>query len=63
MQFMRDTARRWGVRDRANPEQSIQGAARYLGHLLRVFGGRRAWRSQPITPGEEPLARQYLPRL
>jgi hypothetical protein len=39
MQFMPGTARQYGITDRANPEQSVEGAAQYLAHLSRVFNG------------------------
>jgi soluble lytic murein transglycosylase-like protein len=40
MQFMPDTAKRFGVRDPHDPQQAIDAAARYLRDLLRRFGGR-----------------------
>ena len=40
MQFMPDTASRYGLRDPHNPEQALDAAARYLRDLLRKFGGR-----------------------
>ena len=40
MQFMPDTAARYGLRDPHNPEQAIDAAARYLRDLFRKFGGR-----------------------
>ncbi len=40
MQFMPDTAARYGVRDPHNPEQAIDAAARYFRDLLRKFSGR-----------------------
>lgn len=40
MQFMPDTAARYGLRDPHNPEQAIDAAARYLRDLLRKFDGR-----------------------
>jgi soluble lytic murein transglycosylase-like protein len=40
MQFMPDTAVRYGLRDPHNPEQAIDAAARYFRDLLRKFGGR-----------------------
>lgn len=40
MQFMPDTATRYGLRNPHNPEQAIDAAARYLRDLLRKFGGR-----------------------
>jgi soluble lytic murein transglycosylase-like protein len=40
MQFMPDTAARYGLRDPHNPEQAIDAAARYFRDLLRRFDGR-----------------------
>lgn len=40
MQFMPDTARRFGVLNPHDPRQAIDGAARYLRDLLIRFGGR-----------------------
>lgn len=40
MQFMPDTAKRFGLKDPHDPKEAIDGAARYLRDLLRKFGGR-----------------------
>jgi soluble lytic murein transglycosylase-like protein len=40
MQFMPDTAKRFGLKNPHDPQQSIDAAARYLRELLRRFGGR-----------------------
>lgn len=40
MQFMPDTAKRFGLKNPHDPQQSIDAAARYLRDLLRTFGGR-----------------------
>ena len=40
MQFMPETAARYGLRDPHNPEQAIDAAARYFRDLLRKFDGR-----------------------
>lgn len=37
MQLMPDTARRYGVKNRLDPAQNIQGGARYLSDLVRMF--------------------------
>lgn len=37
MQLMPDTARRYGVKNRLDPAQNIQGGARYLRDLIRMF--------------------------
>lgn len=38
MQLMPATARRYGVIDRADPDQNVDGGTRYLKHLLQLFG-------------------------
>lgn len=40
MQFMPETAARYGLRNPHNPEQAIDAGARYFRDLLRKFGGR-----------------------
>lgn len=40
MQFMPDTAKRFGVRNPHDPQQAIDAAARYLRDLLMKFDGR-----------------------
>jgi len=40
MQFMPDTARRYGLLNPYDPQQAIGAAARYLKDLLKRFGGR-----------------------
>jgi hypothetical protein len=40
MQFMPDTAKRFGLKNPHDPQQAINAAARYLRELLRKFGGR-----------------------
>lgn len=37
MQLMPDTARRFGVMDRNDPDQNVDGGARYLKYLLSLF--------------------------
>ncbi|MDD5321444.1 MAG: transglycosylase SLT domain-containing protein [Methylococcales bacterium] len=37
MQLMPDTARRFGVTDRNDPDQNIDGGTRYLKHLIKLF--------------------------
>lgn len=39
MQIMPGTAARFGVRDRYDPRQSVEGGARYMRFLLDYFGG------------------------
>lgn len=40
MQFMPETAKRFGVKNPHDPREAIDAAARYLRDLLRKFGGR-----------------------
>jgi soluble lytic murein transglycosylase-like protein len=37
MQLMPDTARRFGVTDRNDPDQNVDGGTRYLKHLIEMF--------------------------
>lgn len=37
MQLMPDTARRFGVTDRQDPDQNVDGGTRYLKHLITLF--------------------------
>lgn len=37
MQLMPDTARRFGVIDRNDPDQNVEGGTRYLKHLIGLF--------------------------
>ncbi len=37
MQLMPQTAKRFGVKDRENPTENINGGARYLSELLKMF--------------------------
>lgn len=37
MQLMPDTARRFGVTDRNDPDQNVDGGTRYLKHLIKMF--------------------------
>lgn len=37
MQLMPDTARRFGVTDRQDPDQNVDGGTRYLKHLITMF--------------------------
>jgi len=52
MQFMPETAARYGLRDPHNPEQAINAAARYFRDLLRKFGGRVDLAAAAYNAGE-----------
>ncbi len=39
MQLMPRTAKRWGIKNRRNPDQNIHGGTRYIAHLLNRFNG------------------------
>lgn len=75
MQLMPVTARRYGVRDRRNPDQNLVGGTRYLRHLLELFGGNMELAVAAYNAGENavirygravppyPETRQYLKRV
>ena len=52
MQFMPDTAKRFGLKNPHDPQQAIDAAARYLRELLRKFGGRLALALAAYNAGE-----------
>ena len=52
MQLMPDTAQRFGVTDRTDPRQSIEGGARYLRWLLDHFDGDIARAVAAYNAGE-----------
>lgn len=52
MQFMPDTAARYGLSEPYNPERAIDAAARYLHDLLRRFGGREDLALAAYNAGE-----------
>jgi soluble lytic murein transglycosylase-like protein len=41
MQLMPETARRFGVTDRIDPDQNVDGGTRYLKYLISMFGPNR----------------------
>ncbi|RMH51661.1 MAG: lytic transglycosylase domain-containing protein, partial [Alphaproteobacteria bacterium] len=74
MQLIPATARRMGVRDVWNPTQNILGGARYLDHLLEMFGGDLILALAGYNAGENavlrhggvpafPETRGYVPRV
>ncbi len=74
MQLMPETARRYGVKDRTNPSQSLDGGGRYMRDLLLMFdhdtrlalaaynaGENAVTRYQGIPPYEE--TRNYVEKV
>jgi len=55
MQLMPDTARRYGVKDRLDPAQSIRGGARYLRDLKILFGDDLQLVLAAYNAGEEAV--------
>jgi soluble lytic murein transglycosylase-like protein len=64
MQLMPETARRYGVADRFDPEQSIRGGARYLKSLLRRYDNDLKLALAAYNAGEEAVDRcgRCIPR-
>ncbi len=56
MQLMPDTARHYGVTDRHNPAQNVQGGSHYLSDLLRRFGNLKLALAA-YNAGETAIAR------
>lgn len=57
MQLMPDTATRFGVVDRTDPWQSIDGGTRYLKHLLKLFNGNKLLAVASYNAGENAVIR------
>lgn len=57
MQLMPQTARRYGVTDRYNPSQNIQGGARYLKDLLKLFNNDLPLTLAAYNAGEGAVAK------
>ncbi len=60
MQLMPDTARRYGVADRSDPAQNIDGGARYLRDLLAAFKGDLRLVLAAYNAGEGAVLRHGL---
>ncbi|MCP4043701.1 MAG: lytic transglycosylase domain-containing protein [Gammaproteobacteria bacterium] len=56
MQLMPDTARHYGVTDRHDPAQNVQGGSHYLSDLLRRFGNLKLALAA-YNAGETAIAR------
>ncbi|MDI1231994.1 MAG: lytic transglycosylase domain-containing protein [Methylobacter sp.] len=59
MQLMPDTARRYGVVDRNNPVQNIDGGTHYLKDLLRMFGSNLDLAVAAYNAGEGAVMRYH----
>lgn len=57
MQLMPDTARRYGVSDRNNPVQNIDGGTHYLKDLLRMFDSNLNLAVAAYNAGENAVIR------
>ena len=57
MQLMPETAKRFGVRDRFDAEESIRGGVRYLAALLAAYKGDLALALAGYNAGEGAVAR------
>jgi soluble lytic murein transglycosylase-like protein len=57
MQLMPETARRYGVIDSFDPEQNIEGGARYLRDLLQMFGSDLSLALAAYNAGEGAVKR------
>lgn len=57
MQLMPDTARRFGVTDRNDPNQNVDGGTRYLRYLIDMFGPRLDLAIAAYNAGENAVIR------
>ncbi len=57
MQIMPATATRLGVRDRFDPRQSVEGGAKYMSILLKMFGGDERLALAGYNAGEGAVLR------
>lgn len=57
MQLMPDTARRFGVTDRNNPDQNVDGGTRYLKHLINLFNPNLDLAVAAYNAGENAVIR------
>jgi soluble lytic murein transglycosylase-like protein len=75
MQLMPETARRYGVRNRYDPAENIQGGAKYLRDLMRKFNNDLSLTLAAYNAGEDAIIQygnrippyretlQYVPRV
>jgi soluble lytic murein transglycosylase-like protein len=57
MQLIPETARRFGVKNAFNPEENIQGGAKYLRYLLDLFDGSYPLALAAYNAGEAAVTR------
>ncbi len=57
MQLMPATAQRFGVYDRQDPDQNVEGGTKYLKHLIRLFGPRLDLAIAAYNAGENAVMR------
>ena len=57
MQLMPATAQRFGVTDRNDPDQNVDGGTRYLKHLIGLFGPRLDLAIAAYNAGENAVIR------
>lgn len=57
MQLMPETARRYGVRNRRNPEENVSGGTRYLRDLLQLFNNNLILALAAYNAGENAVVR------
>ncbi len=57
MQLMPDTAKRFGVIDRNDPDQNIDGGTRYLKHLIKLFNPNLDLALAAYNAGENAVIR------
>jgi soluble lytic murein transglycosylase-like protein len=57
MQLMPDTARRFGVTDRNDPDQNVDGGTRYLKHLINMFNPNLDLAVAAYNAGENAVIR------
>jgi soluble lytic murein transglycosylase-like protein len=75
MQLMPDTATRFGISNRYDPQQNVRGGALYLGYLLNLFGQNVRLALAAFNAGEDAVERnsgqippfnetlEYVPRV
>lgn len=59
MQLMPATARRYGVTDRRDPDQNINGGTRYLKYLLKLFDSNLNLAVAAYNAGENAVIRYH----